>query len=116
MAEEGAALFAAAAARAVKLYEVGFAAERKPEERIRQSLIAALREDPAVASTQPELGGTHEFCPPLLEWPNVAGSRLGGVDLAVRLRDGEGWRYLAELKWDSLWMVLWDMYKLAHAS
>jgi hypothetical protein len=116
MTQLGAQLFEAAAVRAVELYEQGTAIDRKPEERIRQCFLVALHESPSVVTTEPEVGKTNEVPPDLPEWPNIPPYRLGGFDLAVRLTGDHDWRYLAELKCDSLWMVLWDLFKLAHAS
>lgn len=113
---DGAGLFASAASRAVDLYERGVAPNRKPEARVRECFLLALHEIPEVAATQPEIGKSKEFHEDLAEWPDVPGSPLGGFDLAVRLRSDESWRYLAEFKWDKLWMVLWDLFKLTHGS
>jgi hypothetical protein len=113
----GLRLFADAAPKVANLLEGGFAAERRPEERLRQSFIQALFESGAVTLTEPALGATSEYHPTLPEWPNLPNSRLGGIDLAVRVEgdSDESWRYLAELKWAPLWEQLWDAYKLCHA-
>src|SRR5688572_11355104 len=113
----GGDLLGNAASRAIQLFESGFAADRTPEERIRQSFIAALHERSDVTATLPEPGHTSEFRPDLPEWPHASPTaKLGGFDLAVRVGPAEGWTYLAEFKWDSLWMALWDLFKLAHGS
>jgi hypothetical protein len=111
---DGGDLLGSAARRAVQLFESGFAADRRPEERARQSFIAALHEHPDVGATLPEPGHTAEFRPDLPEWPHASpAAKLGGFDLAIRTTGKTDWQYLAEFKWDSLWMALWD---LAHGS
>lgn len=107
-------LFSVAAAGACHLLQEGFAADKLPEARLRQCFIQGLLDSGDVIPTTPELGGNTELQPALPEWPNKPGSALGGLDLAVRVYGdySDSWRYLAELKWDALWMQLWDAYKL----
>jgi hypothetical protein len=114
---KGSELFAGAAEPAARLVEEGFESERRPEERLRQAMIRVLHESGSVIETQPDLGASTELKPQLLEWPSLPGTPLGGIDLSVRVPGDElgSWRYLAELKWDALWMELWDAYKLCHA-
>jgi hypothetical protein len=81
------------------------------EEHFREALQLALEDAGEVCAqdVRPELPG----------WPDVEGGKLGGFDLAVTARDGDAYRYLAELKWcyvDKLWETLWDAFKISLAS
>lgn len=90
----GLELFAEAAPKAARLLGEDFAADKKPEARLRQCFIQAVLDTGTVTATAPELGGSGELPPDLPEWPNAPKSRLGGVDLAVRVEGdaGDSWR------------------------
>jgi hypothetical protein len=112
-------LFRDAASAAARLLENGYESERKPEARFRLAFVEALAGSSHVVATAPDpVSKTAELRPLLPEWPSQPKSPLGGFDLAVRVAGdaAESWRYLAEFKWDALWMQLWDAYKLCHAS
>ena len=100
---------------AAKLEEDGFGAGLKPEERLRQALAQALREQSQIA----EVLTTPEWRPEMRFWPATEG-RLGGFDVSFRDVASEAWSGVVETKWkkggvDALDEVLWDAFKLAHA-
>jgi hypothetical protein len=111
----GRELFAEAAPRAASLLEEGFAADRKPEGRLRAAFIAGLEESGRVVAVAPA-DGVPELTPELPDWPSIPGSPLGGFDLGVRVLGdaSDCWRYLAECKWAPLWEQFWDAFKLCH--
>ena len=68
---------------------------------MRQAFIHALQAQPGVVETKTE------FKLSLQDFPHV-----GGVELSVRLEDRGSWTYFLEFKWDSLYMALWDAFKM----
>src|SRR5262245_8437601 len=103
-------------ARGPELFEVGLGAElKRPEQRLRAAIVAALAEESNVAEV------TQEWRPGMRYWPSQCGRRLGGFDLAIRFRNESSYSTVVELKWcqrpglDAFDEVLWDAFKLAHA-
>lgn len=101
--------------------ESGYADDvKRREERLRQAFRASLEEHDQVleARTSPE------WRPELPLWPWSADGKkkLGGFDCAIRFVGDESYSLVVELKWthwgyvNALDEVIWDAFKLAHAS
>ena len=82
-----------------------------------------LRDGLAARSELDEVRHSPEWRPEMPQWPSSRGEeQLGGCDLALRFRSEETYSTVIEPKWsrhgliDALDEVMWDAFKLAHAT